>query len=417
MERSKNYLKIFFLTVFLFQIVIFFFNWFVDPYDLFGSFRIEGLNKLKPESTSHSRMTKAWAVYKRKPNGVIMGSSRAEMGLSPEHPWWEIDNVFNLALTGPSMFEVLRYFQHVHSLKPQKKVVLGLDFFMFNVYRENRPGYDDSRLFVDIERKLNSRWSQIEKYSSLVSIDTLSSSVNTVMNQNGDQLFSPSFLDNGQVDWSNMRQVIRHTGGYRRMFFKSEEDFINDQWFVPPYKEYSFIHKISGESSFTYFQDFLVIAYRDNVDLQIFISPSHARLWETLSIVGLWSTFEQWKRELVQINEKIAMEYKKKAFPLWDFSGYNSITNEEVPLIDDFETEMKWYWDTSHYNKSAGDLVLDRIFNYQNPTHTVPSDFGVLLTKTNIEEHLKNVQIAQKNYRKTHVNDWAEMKKAARNKR
>ena len=70
-----------------------------------------------------------------------------------------------------------------------------------------------------------------------------------------------------------------------------------------------------------------------------------------------------------------------KITPVWDFSGYNSITTES---IDD---RMEYYIDNSHYSLKAGDLVLNRIVSFQ--TEKVPRDFGVLVNQDNIEPHLE----------------------------
>ena len=109
-----------------------------------------------------------------------------------------------------------------------------------------------------------------------------------------------------------------------------------------------------------------------NIELTVFISPSHAAQWEALRAAGLWSEFEDWKREIVEIT------------PVWDFSGYNSITTE--PIADD----MQHYWDSSHYRKEVGDLVMNRLFNYQ--VETVPTDFGVWMTRDTVNTHLSRIR-------------------------
>src|SRR4030042_578707 len=57
------------------------FNWFVNPYGIYDSPGIEGFNKLKPELTTHLRMTKAYAVRRIKPSAICLGTSRAEVGI------------------------------------------------------------------------------------------------------------------------------------------------------------------------------------------------------------------------------------------------------------------------------------------------------------------------------------------------
>ncbi|GFZ91240.1 hypothetical protein [Okeania sp. KiyG1] len=71
----------------------------------------------------------------------------------------------------------------------------------------------------------------------------------------------------------------------------------------------------------------------NNIKLILFISPSHATQWEAIRATGEWSTFEEWKREVVKIT------------PVFDFSGYNTITTE--PIHNDMEN----YRDNSHYTK------------------------------------------------------------------
>ncbi len=72
--------------------------------------------------------------------------------------------------------------------------------------------------------------------------------------------------------------------------------------------------------------------------------------------------------------------------PLWDFSGYNSITTEPI-------TDMKNFTDRGHYTRKIGDLILNRLFHYQE--EKVQDDFGILITPTNIESHLEKIRTAQ----------------------
>ncbi|QTA93902.1 hypothetical protein [Desulfonema magnum] len=61
--------------------------------------------------------------------------------------------------------------------------------------------------------------------------------------------------------------------------------------------------------------------------------------------------------------------------PFWDFSGYNSIT-----------TDNRNYYEWSHYRVTIVKYILARIFN--DPLTEVPEDFGVLVTKESIKDHL-----------------------------
>ena len=66
---------------------------------------------------------------------------------------------------------------------------------------------------------------------------------------------------------------------------------------------------------------------------------------------------------------------------------------------------MKWFWESVHYKKSLGDLIIQRIFNNNDSNSTIPDDFGILLTPSNIEKHLKNLREARVAYYNSHPRD------------
>jgi len=158
---------------------------------------------------------------------------------------------------------------------------------------------------------------------------------------------------------------------------------------------------------------------------------------EALRAAGLWPEFERWKEVLVNILAEDSSRHPgEQAFPLWDFSGYNSITSEPIPNAGDTSTQMKWYWESSHYKTEVGNFVLDRIFNYRQSdnryrnesekiatscigalcqTHfdsvatqnEIPADFGVQLTQRNLATHQAAILANGELYRLTHQQDVA----------
>lgn len=157
----------------------------------------------------------------------------------------------------------------------------------------------------------------------------------------------------------------------------------------------------------------LALSYQENISTHLFIGPSHARQWETIAASGLWSQFEDWKRKLVRINEEEATKAHKVPLPLWDFSGYNSITSEEVPATGDTQTRMRYYFESSHYTPAAGNLVLERIFDAHIASEIVPSDFGVRLSALNLEQHLVRLRNEREQYRQRHPADVLEIESLA----
>ena len=118
------------------------FSRFIDPYGFYKQPRIFNINKDKPAFEKNIRMTKAFAIKDQKPDGIILGSSKAEFGFDPKHKYLNNKNFYNLALPGPNIYELYRYLQHAHNIKKQKKVLLFL-FYMFNANLPNNIDFDE----------------------------------------------------------------------------------------------------------------------------------------------------------------------------------------------------------------------------------------------------------------------------------
>ena len=82
------------------------------------------------------------------------------------------------------------------------------------------------------------------------------------------------------------------------------------------------------------------LANRERVDLRLFIHPIHASLQEIIKYAGLWSTFEDWKRDLVQIVSAQTVRQTREV-QLLDFSGYNRFTTEAQTPSEALTPTMK----------------------------------------------------------------------------
>ena len=193
---------------------------------------------------------------------------------------------------------------------------------------------------------------------------------------------------NGQIDWTfNTRRVAKY--GHRHGFERFLEKFLTSTYFPEPDQKYALLNPASAVNSVDAFRRIVTLARREGVDLRLFISPMHAQLCVVIDRLGLWSVYEDWKRQLVSVIEADAAAHpEQRPFELWDFSGFNTVTTEPVPMAGDTRTPMAFYWECSHYKKEAGDLVLDRLFGYSDSKRAVPDDFGVLLRQNNVEVFL-----------------------------
>jgi hypothetical protein len=183
-------------------------------------------------------------------------------------------------------------------------------------------------------------------------------------------------------------------------------------WFPEPCRRYSFESQ-SGQSAFDAYRQLLVLAHERKVALHLLTSPAHAHLFESMRVVGLWDTFETWKRRLAAINEEVARQLGVEPFPLFDFAVFDPATTEEsVPPASSTET-MRFYWETSHYTPALGEHVLDRVLGTTPPSEVAPGGFGVALTSASMQEHLVAVREAEGRYREAHPTDVAVLERIA----
>lgn len=101
-----------------------------------------------------------------------------------------------------------------------------------------------------------------------------------------------------------------------------------------------------------------------NFNLIFFINPIH----HTTYLDTNFENFQLFKKELSKVTE------------FYDFSGLNNIT------INNY-----FYYETSHYRTIVGNMIIDTIFNNSK-------NFGILVSKENIEEHLENLREQIKDY-------------------
>ncbi len=169
-----------------------------------------------------------------------------------------------------------------------------------------------------------------------------------------------------------------------------------------PQCRFSFDTNTPGSpSSLADIQAIFALAQQRSIDLRLFISPSHARQWETLAAANLWSDWENWKRQLVTINAQEAARAGRQPLPLWDFSGYDAVSTESLPEPGN-PNLMTGYTDSSHYSLQVGQRLVMRIFAGDD-------NWGVNLVTANLEKNLAQIRAARQTYRASHQVEVAEI--------
>ncbi len=366
---ARSYLKIFFGFLAVCTISLAVFNLLVNPFSLYPSPTIKGFNKDKVEYLKYLRLTKVHRVYYDRPDSIILGTSRSGRGLSPRHPAWGDGQVYNMALPASGMYEIFRLVQHAHSAKPLQRVVLGLDFRMFNTARVN-PAFSEGRMLVTPDNNHNPEHLSTlisDLFTTLVSSTAIQASLNTVRFQgwNTDTLFANGRWDRTRIPYDHRAAFIAYTKNSIKR-----------------------LREISGPvRGLDHYRKLLDLAHKDGIDLRLFISPSHATHWILLKRLGLWPRFEQLKSDLARINREAAKQANKPPFPLWDFSGVNSISIEPIPQENETQKKMQWFWESIHYRVNLGNRILDKVL--RNPTERkISGDFGMQLMNMDLDTHV-----------------------------
>jgi hypothetical protein len=403
MKGTKNpaaFLHTFWCVVITIFLCVGTFNALVDPFGMFDLMRIPGFNELKPEMGSHARMAKAYRIRQLQPHGIILGSSRAEIGLDPDHPGWDEKShpVYNLALPGARIDEVRDYLFHAQAHGPLNEIVLALDFFMFNANWRHAADFDDARLSQPGQEFSDTGWLN-DPIRALFSMDGLKASYETIQNQN--KPVTSSYYTNGLRDTSRKWTEVQSSGGHRNVFLASiRYDLTHpDGWPL-----FALHHGKGSDSTINTFKDIVHFCHQNDINLRVFISPIHALQQEVIWQLGLAPQYESWKRELVEILDS-------REIDLWDFSGYNRITIEPFPQLGDTTTQMKNYWEGSHYRRHIGNRILNRLFEYEPTGLDFSDDFGVRLDSSNIEAHLQSTRHAREGFLSAHQQDAEEIKK------
>ena len=300
------------------------------------------------------RLAKAHIVSKLRPEAIVLGSSRAEIGISPAHSAWRYRHVYNLGLPFADLREVREYLKHAIAAGRLKQAVFGLDFFQFNPMLKPRLDFEKCRL-----RDPGSAWTRIR--SAVCDIPALFLSRSATAYSIGLMSQQPQesvYLRDGSRSAEAKETYVRQAGSQHAGFLKSEREFFETADLLLGF--------VASEARFEDtagrdFESLLRIAHRHDIDLRLFISPTHARHDALRRSMDIEGEFVRWKRYLVLTTERIAAEFGAKPYAVWDFSDATEFTTEPLPALRDVKSRMQWHWESSHYTNALGGIVLEQV--------------------------------------------------------
>lgn len=352
-EQSKKYLLLTLGVILTLSSALAAFNYTIDPY---GIYRAWGPNDVYPAADTYERIHKTERIKRVKPDVLILGTSRANIGVNPRQAFFPGLTPYNGAVSAATIYEQRKMLEMAHKSHPLKKVIMALDFMVFNTARLENRHFEEKRVADDALSPVNSF---IHTYGTIVSFSTILVSLKHLR-------YKKTVFRRSHPEANGHKK--HNEGAWRAKKFGVHSIFM-----LSPNAEIagnSFSYKYSDkpeDDSFQHFRAMLDFCLKSGIEAYIYIGPLHKTHLQMYKDNNMWETMQDWKKMIAEI----AAPYP---YPLWDFSTYNSLTTEPLPPVEDKETQMKWFWDTDHYKEETGDIILQKILGLKGKDYY--PDFG-----------------------------------------
>lgn len=287
-------------------------NYGVNPYGFYRP-ADRDIFPRKPAMTQFEKLGKFAVIQKQKPDTVIIGSSRADYGLDPNHPALG-DNAYNAALKGMTIAHLPEAVNHVIS-NEAKRVILAVDFFMFN--RHMVSGHD---------------MNAIGDWHTVLMFSTFRSSLKTIFRQHDTR--RPTITAKGLHTTEHLHHLVRQRG-IDGAFDNQHILLLSRMYFPAPAHEYDI------GKNWDHFENSLRLLRQNDVETVIIINPVHADTLVLIHNAGLWDIYKEWQTRLHRLAHHYRFEYR-------DYTGINDVT-----------VSHDLFWDNSHYKIVVGDMILD----------------------------------------------------------
>ena len=364
--NSKKWIKILLIPCILAVGFVGGVNYLVDPQGFNNKVLINNINTKKYSNTSMTTRFKANILENGKFDTIMLGTSRIGVMDPNVVNKYLNSNTFNLEYPGSNTVIQNKFFKYANHFNDVKYLVYGIDFMAFN---ENRIIKNDFKEFYDLEKHIDN-FNKIPNFDLYFNIETFIKSGNIVIkNILNRQKSEPIYLsENGMRDYRNFIE------DNEKGTLKLDEEINNSisSYFsnkaTSVYKNYKFSYEY-----LEYFKDTIKFCKENNIKVFVYIPPMYAKHFDAINSAEYFDEFELFKKELIKITDYI------------DFTGHNTISENKNN-----------YWDSSHLRVEMTEQIMAKIFN--DKAVAVPQDFGVLVTKENINEHLENLRKQIKEY-------------------
>ena len=361
----------------------------VNPYDRFGWQRVPGLNLLKPAIRNHVALTKAYQVERAHSVTVLLGTSRAYLGIDAASSFWPstFRPVFNYGIPATNMTQsLLRDLRQAWAVGGLRHAVVILDFPAF--FEPDPPliGGDDERRLRFLDNGAPNDKRNVQRFDDAFfasfTLRALLDSAGTIMAQSGGERVLDLRADgtSTEAEFATAARVE----GMNSVFAQKNTGRITE---IP-----IFVRALAGWHgplpNFDIVSEMILFCRERGVTLTLILASFHADEMETFRRAGLWPRVEQLKEDLASAVARANSD----TVTAWDFVEYSPYTTETVPPPGDKVSSTRWFWEQAHFKRALGEVMLRRVFEGK------PADFGAPLTPDTIAARNELVREQQKKF-------------------
>jgi hypothetical protein len=344
MKEFKQFFRSLILPLIIIVVIcspIIFYNVIVDPYKVF--FAVYPMNEFEP----NKQIMKMQFILKNKSkfDSFIFGSSRVNFINPDKIP---IGNYYNMTYSSGIPFQHFKNIKYmVEKGVPIKNLLIGIDQISFF----SSPDYPGMKALMRHNYPINIS-EKISFFNSYFFIRPLWSEVKANLRKVDSEKTKSIFSD-----FYRTGTVIPPINDAAKGDLEIEKK-INEKIFNFPYDPYQKDPPV--EFALAQIDSIVQFSKRHSINLKLFINPIHHISYTNLNLDQYYYCL----RKLAEMTE------------FYDFSGINSVT-----------INNNNYFETSHYHKAVGNLIIGRLFGLPNPQ--IPNDFGHLVNNTTIDDHIK----------------------------
>ena len=333
----KNYNNQFFKTFLILISAIICLNYFINPYNIFDNSYLP-FAFLKPEATIQERYTKfiALKLNRKKLDTVFLGTSRVDYALQKKH-YTAITgkSAENLGVGGLFINEYTDILDEILLIHPEiKNVYLGLDFATFSKNREDnnqKTRYKISKTPYITPNELG---------FSILSLKSTGDSIWTVIK-----------------NLLGLESRMFYTDGTKHVYYNKDIEKSFNKSFKE-YKKYYQYYELNPQA-FNTIQKLVKSCQNRNINIVVFIMPTHITDQYLIYKTERWEDFAQWKKTLTQIA------------PIYDFQYPHAYNCEDIT------PDMTYFFESSHSTHILGDKIIDSLLGKNR-------SYGRILTKNNV---------------------------------